>query len=100
MQAATANSGAALPRAMATAAKAPDIAFASIPDTLAALHVEPEAGLTYAEADSRRKQHGPNEVAVQKGHPVVAFLRKFWGPSAWMLELIMALSLFLGSTPS
>ena len=38
---------------------------------------------------------GYNEVAVQKGHPVLALLGKFWGLSAWMLELIMALSLAL-----
>ena len=34
-------------------------------------------------------------MAVQKGHPVRAFLAKFWGLSAWMLELIMGLSLIL-----
>jgi H+-transporting ATPase len=97
LQTATENSGAALPRAMvATCAKATDIVSASIPDTLAALHVDPETGLTRAEADSRRKQHGANEVAVQKRHPVIAFLGKFWGLSAWMLELIMVLSLVLG----
>jgi hypothetical protein len=54
-----------------------------------------ETGLTRAEVDVRRKQHGYNEVAVQKGHPVRRFLAKFWGLSAWMLELIMLLSLVL-----
>jgi magnesium-transporting ATPase (P-type) len=73
---------------------APDIASASIPDTLSA-HVDPNAGLARAEVDIRRKEHGYNEVAVQKGHPVLAFLAKFWGLSAWMLELIMVLSLVL-----
>jgi plasma-membrane proton-efflux P-type ATPase len=77
-------------------AKAPDIAFASIPDTLARLQVDAETGLTGVEAESRRKQHGANEVAVQKTHPVLAFLAKFWGLSAWMLELIMVLSAVLG----
>ncbi len=33
---------------------------------------------------------------MQKGHPVIDFLRKFWGISAWMLELIMILSAVLG----
>jgi hypothetical protein len=37
---------------------APDIAHASIRDTLAALHVDPEIGLTRAVAATRRKQHG------------------------------------------
>ena len=48
-------------------AKAPDIATASVPDTLAALHVNPDTGLTHAEVDTRRKEHGYNEVAEQKG---------------------------------
>jgi len=76
-------------------AKPPDIATASVPDTLAALNVNPETGLTHAEVDTRRKEHGYNEVAEQKGHPMLKFLRKFWGISAWMLELIMVLSAVL-----
>jgi plasma-membrane proton-efflux P-type ATPase len=67
-----------------------------VPDTLAALHVTPDTGLTHAEVDVRRKEHGYNEVADQKGHPVRLFLGKFWGLSAWMLELIMVLSAVLG----
>lgn len=76
-------------------AKAPDIAAASVPDTLAALHVDAEKGLTRAEVDERRKVHGDNEVAERKEHPVLKFLGKFWGLSAWMLELIMILSAVL-----
>src|ERR1019366_447968 len=76
--------------------KPPDIASASVPDMLAALQVNPETGLTQAEADVRRKEHGYNEVAEKKGRPVLKFLRKFWGISAWMLELIMVLSAVLG----
>jgi magnesium-transporting ATPase (P-type) len=76
-------------------AKPPDIASASVPDTLAALHVNPDTGLTHAEVDVRRKEHGYNEVAEKKGHPVLMFLGKFWGLSAWMLELIMGLSAVL-----
>ena len=77
-------------------AKPPDIASASVPDTLAALHVNPDTGLTRAEVDARRKDNGYNEVAEKKGRPVLKFLRKFWGISAWMLELIMVLSAVLG----
>ncbi|MCX5870165.1 MAG: plasma-membrane proton-efflux P-type ATPase [Deltaproteobacteria bacterium] len=77
-------------------AKPPDIAFVSVPDTLAALHINPDIGLTHAEVDVRRKEHGYNEVAEQKRHPVLKFLGKFWGISAWMLELIMVLSVALG----
>ena len=75
--------------------KAPDIATASVPDTLTALHVSAETGLTCAEVEVRRKANGYNEVAEKKGHPVLKFLRKFWGISAWMLELIVILSAVL-----
>ena len=77
-------------------AKAPDIATKSVPDTLAALKVNPEAGLGHAEVEVRRKENGYNEVAEKKGHPVLKFLQKFWGISAWMLELIIILSAVLG----
>lgn len=77
-------------------AKPPDIASGSVPDTLATLHVNPDTGLTHAEVDVRRKEHGYNEVSEEKGHPVLKFLRKFLGLSAWMLELIMVLSAVLG----
>src|SRR5450756_2338114 len=76
--------------------KPPDIATASVPDTLSTLHVNPNTGLTHAEVDVRRKEHGYNEVAETKRHPILNFLRKFWGISAWMLELIMVLSAVLG----
>jgi len=67
-----------------------------VPAALAALGVNPSSGLTNAEAALRRKEHGYNEVAEKKGHPVLMFLGKFWGLSAWMLELIMLLSAALG----
>ncbi len=70
--------------------------IASIPETLAELDVNPEAGLAHAEVDKRRTQYGYNEVVEQKGHPVFQFLGKFWGISAWMLETIMVLSAILG----
>ncbi|MBI3524348.1 MAG: plasma-membrane proton-efflux P-type ATPase [Betaproteobacteria bacterium] len=88
----TANESPSLPPA---SAKAPDIVAASVPDTLATLGVNPEAGLTQVEVEVRRKQNGYNEVVEQKGHPVLRFLGKFWGMSAWMLELIMILSAVL-----
>src|ERR1019366_8191771 len=100
MQTATKEPETAPPRVMpATAQKSDitsDIASASIPGTLAALSVSPETGLTHAEVNTRRKEHGYNEVAEQKSHPVRKFLGKFWGVSAWMLELIMVLSAVLG----
>jgi plasma-membrane proton-efflux P-type ATPase len=82
-----------------TNAMSPGIASVSVPETLALLHVNPDTGLTHAEVDVRRKEHGYNEVAETKGHPLLMFLGKFWGLSAWMLELIMVLSAVLGKYP-
>ncbi len=79
-----------------TDAKPPDIASASVPDTLSSLNVNPDNGLARADVDTRRKQNGYNEVAEKKSHPALKFLKKFWGISAWMLELIMVLSAVLG----
>ena len=79
--------------------KLPDIASASVPDTLATLKVNPVIGLAHADVDVRRKENGYNEVPEQQGHPVLRFLGKFWGVSAWMLELIMALSAVLRKYP-
>ncbi len=80
---------------MPATAKAPDLAAVPVPDALAALHVDPATGLTQAEVNARRMEHGYNEVAEQRGHPLRMLLGKFWGVSAWMLELIMALSAVL-----
>ena len=77
-------------------AEPPDIASVPVPDTLAALHVDPDTGLTHGEVETRRQAHGYNEVAEKKDHPVLLFLKEFWGISAWMLELIMVLSAALG----
>ena len=90
------QSGSKAPLSSPAVAKPPEIASASIPDTLAELQVNPETGLTHVEVDVRRKKNGYNEVAEIRGHPVLKFLRKFWGISAWMLELIMVLSAVLG----
>lgn len=75
--------------------KEPDITSVPVPDMLAALRVDPDTGLTRAEAATRLKQHGYNEVKERQGRPFLKFIGKFWGISAWMLELIMVLSAIL-----
>lgn len=77
------------------AAKPTDLSNASIPDTLAALSVNPDIGLSRLDVQHRQREYGYNEVAEKKEHPVRQFLAKFWGISAWMLELIMILSAVL-----
>ncbi len=76
---------------------APEIASAPVPATLSAHDVNPEIGLTSAEVEVRRKTHGYNEGAEHKSHPIIKFLGKFWGVSAWLLEMIMVLSAILGN---
>ena len=95
MQATTDKSEAGPTPAKPANAKLPGIASASVPDTLSALHVDPDTGLTHAEVEVRRKENGCNEVVEIKGHPILKFLKKFWGISAWMLELIIILSAVL-----
>ena len=81
--------------AAAAGGKPQDLASASIADTLAALTVDRAVGLTSAEVDARRRAHGDNAVPESKEHPVLALLEKLWGVSAWMLEIIMVLSVVL-----
>jgi P-type E1-E2 ATPase len=52
-------------------------------------------GLTSAQARERLEAEGANEIAEPPRHPVRDFARRFWGLSAWMIELIAALSLLL-----
>ena len=60
--------------------------------TLASLASSELVGLDGTEAAARLRRDGPNDVPESKQHHVLQFLRKFWGLSAWMIELIAALS--------
>ena len=53
------------------------------------------AGLGEAEARARLAREGPTEVPPKRAHPIRDFAGKFWGVSAWMIELIAVLSFFL-----
>jgi H+-transporting ATPase len=64
-------------------------------DALRSLGSSREVGLPSREAMRRLERQGPNEIPEKKSHPILGFARKFWGPSAWMLELIAALSFIL-----
>jgi len=54
--------------------------------------IETNLGLTQTEAEARLKQYGYNEVLEKKTHPAIRLVKKFWGLTAWMLELIIILS--------
>jgi H+-transporting ATPase len=51
-----------------------------------------EGGLESSEAARRLQRFGPNEIAEEKRSAIVAFLRYFWGPIAWMIEAAAVLS--------
>ncbi|MDT7900018.1 MAG: plasma-membrane proton-efflux P-type ATPase [Sulfolobales archaeon] len=62
------------------------------------LSVDLGKGLNEDEAQRRLSQFGPNEIQEEKRNPAKDFVKKFWNPTAWILETAAALSYFLGKT--
>lgn len=58
-----------------------------------------DKGLSSDEVHKRRVLYGMNAVPEEKRHPLRDFAKRFWGLTAWMLELTMAISLVLGKLP-
>lgn len=56
---------------------------------------DPMKGLSQSEVENYRKEFGYNEVLARKKSPILLFAKKFWGLTAWLLELIIVLSWFL-----
>jgi H+-transporting ATPase len=54
------------------------------------------AGLSSAEAASRRAEVGPNAVVEEHVHPLKRVARHFWAPVPWMLEATVALQIAIG----
>jgi H+-transporting ATPase len=72
-----------------------DFQLMSSNDAIKLLQSDLNSGLKETDVKKRMKQYGYNEVPEKKTHPVLRFLAKFWGLSAWMLEVIIILSWFL-----
>ncbi|MGC8787677.1 MAG: plasma-membrane proton-efflux P-type ATPase, partial [Anaerolineae bacterium] len=72
-----------------------DLLGVEINEAIRLLQSDPSMGLAQAEVESRLKQYGYNEVPETKKNPLFGFVKKFWGLSAWMLELIILLSWIL-----
>jgi H+-transporting ATPase len=72
-----------------------DLRDLSIEDTIKLYKSDLTTGLKQTDAETYNNQFGYNEVPEKKSNPLLKFLTKFWGLSAWMLELIIVLSLFL-----
>ena len=56
-------------------------------------------GLTQAEAATRLRKYGPNEIAEHKTNQLLKFLSYFWGPIPWMIEVAVVLSGAVGHWP-
>jgi H+-transporting ATPase len=54
-----------------------------------------KTGLKSAEVEAKLRQYGFNEVPEKKLIPIITFANKFWGLTAWMLEIIIVLLWFL-----
>ncbi|HTY74022.1 MAG TPA: plasma-membrane proton-efflux P-type ATPase [Candidatus Nanoarchaeia archaeon] len=60
------------------------------------LQTDSVTGLTAVEAKRRMIKYGRNEVAEKQQNMIVGFLKRFWGLTAWMLEIAIILSFVLG----
>jgi len=67
----------------------------SEPNNITQLDTDTNKGLSTNEVEKLRTNFGYNEVLSQKKNPIILFAKKFWGITAWMLELIIVLSWFL-----
>ena len=54
-----------------------------------------EKGLTLSEVQKRLETYGPNEIPEKKEKPIIKFLRNFWGPIPWMIEIAAVLSIII-----
>jgi len=72
--------------------RADEAAKMSIEEVLQRLKTDPKRGLTTEEAKRRLQIVGPNEIPEKKVHPVIRFLKHFWGPIPWMIEAAAAIS--------
>lgn len=53
-------------------------------------------GLSEAEARARLEKYGYNEVMEERRSPVADFLKRYWGPMPWLLELAIVISVLIG----
>jgi plasma-membrane proton-efflux P-type ATPase len=67
----------------------------SILESASKLGTDLKIGLPDSEVVERRARFGPNRISEERPHLLLAFLKKFWGLSAWMIELIVILSIVL-----
>lgn len=62
------------------------------PEELFADLASSHQGLSRAEAEARLARFGPNALEEKRVNPILKFLRFFWGPIPWMIEVAAVLS--------
>lgn len=67
----------------------------SVEETIKYYHTDLKSGLSISSIKKRQDKDGFNEVPEKNSNPFLKFITKFWGLSAWMLELIIILSFIL-----
>lgn len=72
-----------------------DILSASVEEAINGLHTNLSIGLSDAEVRFCRAKFGSNRVPEEKSHWIRSFAKRFWGVSAWMIELIVLLTWLL-----
>ncbi len=63
-----------------------------VSDTLRELEVDPDKGLSEAEAEARLRRWGYNEIEEKEEPLWHRVFRRFWGPIPWMIEIAALLS--------
>ena len=81
--------------ALQSSASSQDLEKEAASDTFARLSSS-ENGLTEQEARKRLDSYGRNELVEKKTHPLVKFLRHFWGPIPFMIMIALVLSAAIG----
>ncbi|MFX1327864.1 MAG: plasma-membrane proton-efflux P-type ATPase [Promethearchaeota archaeon] len=66
----------------------------SIEDIYSQLSINKD-GLSEVEAKARIEKYGYNEIPEKKVSPLVKFLKNFWGPIPWMIEIAAILSIII-----
>lgn len=66
-----------------------------IEETIRFYQSDLSSGLNETSVETRQNQSGFNEVPEKKTNPLLKFVSKFWGLTAWMLEAIIVISFIL-----
>jgi H+-transporting ATPase len=74
-----------------------DYSKLTVDETFSRLQSNPSTGLTQTEVKQRIKQYGANAVEEKQQNLVLTFFKRFWGLTAWMLEIAIAISFILGN---